>query len=118
MDRSDSRNDSSSDESILDDVDNDPDFVLSNASSLSDTRYDDDLTNAQQANAGAGEQVVIDFIDFTEWHDVSLDPLPKHKTNSEVWNYFGILKKGDKIFEPMSKRRFCWPCFDAHKFKR
>lgn len=108
-----SDHDFSSEESTVDDVDKDADFILASSSTLSDTRDDEDESNHQRE-----ENVVVDFIDFTEWGDVSLDPLPKLKTNSEVWCYFGILKKGGKIFKPMSTRKFCRPCFDTHTFKR
>lgn len=100
-------------ESLVDDVYNDPDFNLSGASSTNDTLNDAGDTDTEQQ-----ERVVIDFIDLNKWNDVSLDPLPKRKTNSDVWNYFGILKKGDSIFIPLSKKYFCRPCFDARKFKR
>lgn len=103
----------SSVESFVDDVYNDPDFNISDASTTNDT-----VNDVEDIDANQQETVVVDFIDFNEWNDVSLNPLPKRKTNSDVWNYFGILKKGDSIFTPMSKKYFCRPCFDARKFKR
>lgn len=103
---------SSSEESIADDHLRDPDFVLSSAFNSSDT-----LIDIEQAENGTAN-VVIDFIDFNQWDNVSLDTLPKRKSSSEVWNYFGILKNGDRVFTPMSKKIFCRPCFDEHKFKR
>lgn len=115
-------NESSSEESIVDDYDRDPNFVLSSASSLlsdSDTRIDcNDEEFELRDTETSSNNVVIDFIDFNQWEDVSLDTIPKRKTISDVWNYFGILKKGDSIFKPMSKNIFCRPCFDERKFKR
>lgn len=93
-----------SEESIADDTDGDPDFVCSEYSSLSDTFDNTDDT--------------IDFESFNDWDDVSLESIAKRKIKSEVWNFFGTLKKGNKVFAPTSKKYFCRPCFDSHKFKR
>lgn len=107
---------SSSEESVVDD-DRDADFTLSNLSSPSDTQINDSDEDSERRKINS-ENIVVDFIDFNDWDDISLDPIPKRKTNSEVWNYFGMLKKDDSIFKPMSKKMFCRPCFDARKFKR
>lgn len=113
-------NESSSGESVVDDIDKDPDFILSSASPLlGDTRSDYKNEEFGLLDIEAySDNVVIDFIDFDGWDDVSLDTIPKRKTISDVWNYFGILKKGGSIFKPMSKKFFCRPCFDERKFKR
>lgn len=89
-----------SDESNIDDIDGDPDYDCSEYSNQND----------------ASDQ--IDFDDFHDWHDISLEPITKRKTKSLLWNYFGILKKGNQIFPPTLKKYFCRPCFDSHIFKR
>lgn len=94
----------SSGESIVDDTDKDPDYICNENSYLSDTFDDADTA--------------IDFVNFNDWDDVSIEPITKRKSKSEVWNFYGTLKKGNKIFSPTSKRYFCKPCFDNHKFKR
>lgn len=93
-----------SDESIVDDIDADPDYNCS-----------DDFLKNDVSDSNADE---IDFDNFDNWHDVSLEPIPKRKTKSLLWNYFGLLKKGNQIFPPTSKKYFCRPCFDNHIFKR
>lgn len=105
-------NENSSEESVVDDIDNDPDYNISAASNLTDTR------DAEEHENLAGDTFVIDFTDLDDWSDWSLEPITKRKSNSEVWNYFGILKKGDAVFNPMCKKFNCSPCFDKHKFKR
>lgn len=102
----------SSEESVVDDMDNDPDYHFSDASSLSDTRDAEEHTNPTR------DTVEINFIDLKDWSDLSLERIAKRKSSSEVWNYFGILKKGAAVFKPMCKKFYCWPCFDKHKFKR
>lgn len=79
-----------SEESVVDDTDRDPDYDNnnSNESNLSDTRDE--------------ESVIVDFIDLNKWNDISLDRIPKRKSKSEVWNYFGVLKKNNEIFAPWS----------------
>lgn len=96
-----------SSEETVDDFDRDADDVSNEECDLNS-----DTTNDSNAN------VVIDFMRFKDWENVSLDSIPKRKTKSDVWNFFGILKKGNTVFEPMSKKYFCKPCFDDHKFKR
>lgn len=103
---------SSSAESIADDTDKDPDYIFNDVSYLSDSTYE-----LSESRSSSTQNIVIDFIDFDEWDDLSLDRIAKRKSNSEVWNYFGILKKGNTIFEPLSKKIYCQPCFDARKFK-
>lgn len=93
----------SSEESVADDVYGDPDYTVSE-----DFRESDNSTI---------DNSVIDFNDFENWSDVSLEPVSKRNTKSTLWIYFGCLKKGKKIFTPTSKKYFCRPCFDDHKFK-
>lgn len=92
---------SGSDESIVDNDFKDPDYIENSIQS-------DDSNETSE----------IDFKCFNKWEDVSLEPIAKRRTKSGLWNYFGCLKKNNKIFTPTNKQYFCRPCFDDHKFKR
>lgn len=96
----DSYESSGSEESIADDDVRDPDYFQHSIQSYDSSESDE-----------------IDFACFDKWESVSLEPIAKRRTKSELWNYFGCLKKNDKIFIPTSKKYFCRPCFDDHKFR-
>lgn len=96
----------SSGESIVDDIDNDPDFI-----------YNLD-SNSNHSNTSDTTDGNIDFDNFNKWDDVSLESIAKRKMKSEVWNFYGTLKKGNRVFPPTSEKYFCRLCFDNHKFKR
>lgn len=102
----------SSEESVADDFFGDPDFVFE----ANDTRSDDfDAESSEQSSVDSSQSMYLNDI---QWDDTSLEPISKRKTMSELWNHYGILKMGGKIFAPTSKRYFCRPCFDDRKFKR
>lgn len=97
----------SSVESFVDNIENDPDFVYNLETNSNQSNTSDDTTDG-----------TIDFVNFNKWDDVSLEPIAKRKIKSEVWNFYGTLKKGNRIFPPTSEKYFCRLCFDNHKFKR
>lgn len=101
----------SSEESFVDDFYNDPDYIYDAKSTLSDNIFIDD---ADKASSGE----TIDFVNFVDWDDVSLTSIAKRKTKSEIWNFYGTLKKGNTVFAPTAEKYFCKPCFDDHKFHR
>lgn len=118
MNQNDFSGDYSSEESVVDDIEKDADYIESSSSSNStETEFTvENGTEGQTENEN--EEVIVDFIDFDKWQNLSMEPIPKKKTNSDVWNFFGNLKKDNVIFQPLKKRYFCRPCFDEHKFKR
>lgn len=81
----------------------------------------DGLSTEESYDQSESESVNIsdgDLTNINDWEGMSLEPILKRKTKSPVWHHYGILRKNNKIFAPMSQKILCRSCFDAQKIKR